>query len=83
MQYVLEIRDTDGWLQRSFIVTEESPIPAEPDDGCTQVVMTNTINYNAIGTLYYQYGEQLSFTYNDINETISCIGPESDTWDID
>ena len=80
-QYVLEIRD-DGWLECSFTVTEESPVPETPPTGCTQVVMTNTDSYNAIVAAYDQYTTQLIFSYDEPGEKIDCAGAITDSWPI-
>jgi len=81
-QYVLEIRESDGWLNASFKVTEEIPIPENPYAGCTQVVMTNTVNYNEIFNLYNRYTTSLAFSYDSEAGTVSCVGAEEHTWDI-
>jgi hypothetical protein len=81
-QYVLEIRDSDGWLEYCFEVTEDAPIPDPPAPGCTLVVMTNTTNYDEIVAAYDAYTTQLAFSYDEGAGTVSCSGPVVETWDI-
>ena len=81
-QYVLQIRDEDGWLAKDFEVSESCPIPDPAPAGRTQVVMTNTANFKEIDAAYYQYGKQLEFSYDEGAATVSCAGPVTKTWDI-
>ncbi|NIV16802.1 MAG: hypothetical protein GWN62_37805 [Aliifodinibius sp.] len=81
-QYVLEIRDSDGWLARSFEVTDEHPVPETPDEGCTQVVMTNSVNYNEIFSIYNQYTTTVAFSYDEPEAKINCSGAYTGSWDI-
>ncbi len=80
-QYVIQIRDSDGWLAKSFPVSAESPIPTTIPTGRTQVVMTNTTSYNGIVLVYNQYTTQAVFVKNGTNINVS--GPVTDSWPID
>lgn len=81
-QYVVQIRNSDGWLKKIFIVTEKHPIPPDPPAGITQIIMTNTTSYMEIVIAYDQYTTQLVFSYDEGAGTISCTGPLVETWPI-
>jgi len=82
-QYVVQIQDSDGWLSRSFLVTPESPIPSPAPSGTTQVVMTNTVNYDDLLSQYDTHTKGLVFSYDSGSNEISCTGAGTKTWSID
>lgn len=88
-QYVIQIQDEEngigvGWLAKSFEVTEEHPIPGTVPDHRVQVILTNTTSFNEIVETYRAYGyPAVTFSYNDVAETISSAGAYVHTWDKD
>ena len=74
-QYVIEIRESDGWLAYSFEVTEEAPIPDDPAPGCVLVVMTNGDGFDAIQAIYDKYTADAVFDYDEAEEKIYCLAP--------
>jgi len=87
-QYVIQIQVSEnglgiGWLAKSFEVGEGKPIPEDVPSNRVQVIMTNTTNYNEIISVYNQYLTAAIFSYDDVEETISCTGAYEGTWDID
>ena len=80
-QYVIQIRDLDGWLAKSFEVSAEYPIPGNVPTGRTQVVMTNTISFNGIVAVYAQY--TIAAIYVDNPPNIDVSGAVTDSWPID
>jgi hypothetical protein len=86
-QYVIQIQTEDngvgiGWLAKCFEVTQEYPIPSEVPANRVQVIMTNTSNFNEIVEAYNEYTTQLTFSYDSEQETISCAGAYTHTWNI-
>lgn len=82
--YLIQIRDSDGLLIKSYEINAQHPArptPPPPPDR-TQVIMTNANSFNAIVAAYNQYTSGLVFSYDDQAETISCTGEISDTWPI-
>lgn len=82
-EYVIQIRDSDGWLAVAFEVTNGNFVPQESPLGFTQVIITNTASYNNIINAYKEHTTNLSFSYDEQAETVSCSGSLNDTWNID
>lgn len=80
-QYVLQIRENDGWLAKNFEVTEDTPIPGKVPSDRIQIIMTNTTNFYEISAAYDEYNKNLIFSYSDPD--ISCVGAYSHTWSKD
>jgi hypothetical protein len=80
-QYVLQIREGDGWLAKSFEVTEKSPVPSTVPVGRVQIIMTNTQSFDEIVSAYAQHATNLVFSY--IDPDISCSGAYAHTWSKD
>ena len=84
-QYVIQIQTAPngvgvGWLVRSFIVSEESPIPTDIPSNIVQVILTNTTSYNGIVAGYGEYTKDAIFSYDDVAEIINCTGAVTDSW---
>ena len=72
-----------GWLAKSFIVSEENPIPTSWSPNRVQIVMTNIDSFNDIKEKYEKYGwPDIQISYDEQAETISCSGAYEHTWPI-
>lgn len=82
LKYVLQIRDSDGFLIKSFTVNGGGISPVIPP-GRTQIVMTNKVSYDEIVSVYDEYTSGISYSYDEPAATVSCTGAYIHTWDID
>ncbi len=85
-QYVLQIQVSEnavsiGWLALCFEVSESAPIPTIVPPSYIQVVMTNTVSFNAIVEVYKEHTNKAVFSRNGDN--IECSGAVTNSWPID
>ena len=73
-QYVVQIVESSGFLLKCYEVTPESPIRTEIAPGAIQVVLTDTAKYDAIVSVFEEYGSDVVFSYDAQTEEI--------TWEI-
>jgi len=86
-QYLIQIQTAPngvgvGWLAKSFVVSESSPIPTSWPANRVQVVMTNTDSYTEIVAVYAEYRENAIFSYDAETGKINCSGAYTGSWDI-
>lgn len=90
-QYYIQIQTQEsstgvgiGWLAKSFEVTAECPIPGSVPAERTPVILTNEASFNGIVDTYNTHGyPAVTFSYDDVAETISSAGAYVHTWDKD
>lgn len=73
-QYLIEIKNDEGWLIRSYPISEEYPI-TPCAGGRSQTILTNTTSYEAIVETYRKYKRRAIFYHNPEAETINCLAP--------